>query len=788
MMARSGVEIRTETARDSFTGRGEPWLRVRTVGLAVVLGGAVLLFAHLVNQHYPLKDWLFFRYALAWLLSLVFFGSSLIGGYGLLAWVGVRSLPKREELALASAVGVLSFGLLVFFLGQLHLLGVAGFVAIPALLVAAGWRRTARDLPRIVRRVKKLEISLPLWSLAPWALAVLGVGLIYAQILTPDTIGFDERWYHLPIAQRYALTGSTGRFEEGFWQQANPHLASYLYTWAFLTPNVLLFDRLEICLHLELVLFLATLAQVPLLARRLAPGLRQPLSALALLTFPSIYLYDGNLHAGADHVAAFFAIPTALASIRCFRDFRPVNAALVAICLGALVLTKFTALIVAAPPVVVLGARGVWLAARGRRHALRGLLTLTAAGLAVTTPLWLRNLIWFGDPVYPFLHRALHVHPWNPDAEGPLAVLQSFMRTGSWTKADLYEALKTTVSFSFVPNDWYVLHRDVPIFGSLFTLTLPCLLFLRRPGRLLAAHACIMLSIFTWYMLHHFDRYLQAVLPWMAATMAACLARVWETGWLARGPLLVLLALQVTWGGDVPFFRTHNLIGDSPLRVAEAFLATGFEKKPDRLVRYEPLGSIGKATPKNAVILAHDVITILGLDRNWVTDVHESRFSYGVLRTPARIHRELEALGVTHLVWSGNALGRDTLASDFAFLDYALHDTEDQRVFGGYTLSRLPRQAPRADEEDPRVALFTCGTPYPSGVYRLSQLRLPVLHPGPPPHGEPLPADPSAALASSRFVGIERPCHAAVQAGPRFRFAARRGNLEIYVTASPGGR
>ncbi len=781
MMARSALVLQIAKLRGRITER-DSLPGARTLGLAALLVAAIFFLAFQVNQHFALKDWLFFRYARAWLVALLFFGSSLVGGYGLLGHVRGRSWPAREELTVAAGVGVLAFGLLVFLVGLVRGLGLVSFWAIPALLVAIGWKRCARNVPRFARRVREFDLHLPPWKVLAWGLAVLAFGLLYIQILTPETFGFDERWYHLPMAQRYALTGATTRFEEGFWQQANPHLASYLYAWAFLTPKVLLFDRLEACVHIEFVLFLATFAQVPLLARRLAPKLRHPLSALVLLTFPSIYLYDGNVHGGADHVAGFFAIPTALAALHSYRDFRPANVAVLALSVGALVLTKFTALAVVLPPVLVLSARGLWLVAKARPGALAGLATLVGVGVVISAPLWLRNLLWFGDPLYPFLHRYLSVHPWNADAAGPLAVLQSFMRTGSWTSADLLQALKVTFTFSFVPNDWYVLHRDVPIFGSLFTLTLPCLLFLRRPARLVVAHACIMLAIFVWFMLHHFDRYLQAVLPWMAATTAACFARIWQAGWLARWPLLGLVGLQVVWGSDVPFFRTHNLLNDSPVRVAASFLSSGFHQQPSRLIPYEPFGTIGAATPKKAVILAHDVITILGIDRNWVTDVHQSRFSYGVLRTPVNVHRELSGLGVTHLLWSGQALARDTLASDFAFLGYALNYTEDQRVIAGYTLGRLPKAPPADGEVDPRVVIFSCGSPYPSGIYRLSQLRLPVLNPGPSPRGDPLPADPALALTSAGFVGVERTCHPAVVLGDRFRIAASRGGMELYVS------
>src|SRR6187399_1173502 len=133
------------------------WVRrgenARALGLGVVLLGGVVLFGGVVNAHYPIGDWLFFHYALAWLLALVFLGASFVGGYGLLEHLGGTTLPKREELTLAPALGVLAFGLLVFFIGLVGGLWAGSFYAIPALLVAVGWGRASRDFPRFVRHL-----------------------------------------------------------------------------------------------------------------------------------------------------------------------------------------------------------------------------------------------------------------------------------------------------------------------------------------------------------------------------------------------------------------------------------------------------------------------------------------------------------------------------------------------------------------------------------------------------------------------------------------------------------
>src|SRR5262249_11120061 len=143
------------------------------------------------------------------------------------------------------------------------------------------------------------------------------------RILAPNGIGYDARWYHLPIAEHYAAHGGVGRFDDGWYAGTLPHLASFLYTWAYLLPRPLAFHQISLAQHVEFVVFLATLAQIPILVRRLLPDTRATGSWCALFLFPGLFVFDSNLIAGADHVAALFAIPIFLALLRARRSLEP---------------------------------------------------------------------------------------------------------------------------------------------------------------------------------------------------------------------------------------------------------------------------------------------------------------------------------------------------------------------------------------------------------------------------------------------------------------------------------
>lgn len=756
--------------------------RLRGAALPAVLFTGTALFAAVVHRLYPIQSWLFWRYLGYWIGALAWAAACLSGGFAVVS--RVRGMPLGQQLTIGLAVGVLGFSLGIFVLGLLRCLNVWTGVALPVAMSAAGWPALARSSERLRECLRgRLFGSLPVLSLPVLGVGLLGVTILYLQLLTPENFSFDVRWYHIPMAQRYALRGAVERFEEGFWIGAYPQLTTYVYTWAFLLPRMVLFDRLELCAHLEFVLFLSTLAQIPVLVRVLLPTARETvvgLSWVAIFLFPKIFLYDSNLHAGADHVAGFFAIPIALTFLRSWRELSSGNVIVFGLCASAAYLTKYTAVTIVIPPALTLLCRGVYVTARRRdRAASLGLASLVAVPVLLTSTHWLKNFLWYGDPVFPLLHSKLALRPWTEDAAYQLQLLAGVARPGTLTREGLLEALRATFDFAFVPNDWYVLSRDYPVFGAAFTLLLPTVVLVPKLWRVAWLFALSMAAVFVWYLLSHYDRFLQTILPWMVCATAAAVICIWQQGTLARLALVPLLALQIIWGGDTPLYRTHNQINDSPLRKTTQFLASGFEGVPHRLYVYEPLYSLGKSLPRDARVLAHDLIMILGIDRDWVTDLHQTKISYGRLLTPAKVHAELTALGVTHLVWPDASLGRDSLAGDLAFTNYAtLYGIEHQRI-GGYNVVRLP-PAPPASPSDYSVAVLACGGPYRTGLYRLSQLTVPVVGKVKAPRPVSPLTSMAAALEQGEMIVVDTACHSD-RPSSAFRIIYRRDSQELYA-------
>src|ERR1019366_6412329 len=87
------------------------------------------------------------------------------------------------------------------------------------------------------------------------------------------------------------------------------------------------------------------------------------------------------------------------------------------------------------------------------------------------------------------------------------------------------------------------------------------------------------LGVAVWFLTSHQDRFLQSLVPWMAACTAAMLALAWRMGALVRGAVAMLVALQLVWGGDVYFYRQPTMAGDNPLKALVDHLGAGQEHR-----------------------------------------------------------------------------------------------------------------------------------------------------------------------------------------------------------------
>jgi hypothetical protein len=731
---------------------------IRGIGMPLVLAAGTALFLLQMHQHYPIGQWLFWRYASYWLCCALLAVASLSAGHAILVRLLRRTLPLAEHFTLAFAVGVLSFALGWFVLGLLHLYSSVTFFVWPVLLAASGAKsmwRFGRRLRRHRRPTSREHTGLVRYlELGLFGLGVIALLLLYAPILTPNNVAYDARWYHLAIAERWAMTGAITRFDEGWFPGATPHLASYLYSWAFSIPKKALFDQVELAAHVEFTLFLATLAGIPPLVRRLARSRgRARVSWVALFAFPGIFLYDSSLLGAADHVAAFFAVPIFLTLLRAWPALDWRWSALFGLMLAGPLLTKYTAVGLVIVPSLAIAFRAVVLLVRALRSGGAAKVPLLAVAvvfvttLVATAPHWLQNVVYYGNPVYPFASAWFPSRPWTPDTADRFWAFTGPEWSAERSWRGVLATLKAMVTYSFIPNDWPAFHRDVPVFGSLFTLTVPCLLFLKRPWRMASLYAAGHVAILAWYWIFHQDRYLQAFLPWMAAAVAAVAISAWRLGWASRVAVVALGSAQLVWGGDVPFIPGHAMLGGTPLTAVIQLVTSGYRgATTDRFDNYGAFGRVRKLVKPGAIVLIHEEHIQLGVGAATVSDwgPWQGGVSYGQAPAPFEMYDLYRRLGVTHLFWAPQlSRATDSFAGDLAFHLFAHRYAENVTNLGDHLFGEVPAKRPPATDFHDRVLFLDCNpSSYEPGLYRLRDLKVSVLATPRPASDFPKPLEP----------------------------------------------
>ncbi|MEZ4454344.1 MAG: hypothetical protein R3B09_33130 [Nannocystaceae bacterium] len=753
----------------------------------------------------PLGDWLLWRYLDYWLCAAVVALACVGAGERVVLGLCGRIRGLHGHLFVSFVVGLLLLGLLLFAAGILQLYGTACFYAAPALLLAFGAPRLVA-LYGLLRRLRRLARPR---ARGPWPLAILGFGLIawlmiYAGVMTPENVMFDSEWKHVASAESYAAHGGIFRYGQGYMFGARPQLATYLYTWAFLLPGGLLFDKITLCGHLEFMIFaVTTLVGIPAMVRRLIPGPDPSLVWAARFLFPGVFLYDSNLSIGADHIAAAFAIPIFLVTQELLRRaFRLREAALLGLLAAGVVLTKETAAVILLPPTALaltIGAiQQAWRRRRGpgalfeRQRWIAAAAVIIGVGVVVSAPLWLKNLLWYGDPLYPNLYKVFDGRPWSADSSYLLEWGFFDYQWRGWHQGEggLLDTLRVLFTWSFEPHDWAHFHGRRPVVGSLLTLLLPCLLLLPRTRKLWIVALWIHVGIAAWFQALPQDRYLQVLMPWMAALTAAILIHAWRCR--VRVAIAVLVAVQIAWGGDV-YFLSRNMLP----RVVELFAASNDPVALSRrLVTQEHHAEVGRGLPPGSRILIHEKHPRLGTGAVTLGDWQTYQFglSYGLMGSPRELWEAYKALGVTHLYWvEHRSRAWDSVAGDLMFFDMALRLAEAPRQVDNAWIAELPGAPPEgADTFDDRVLVAGCERGYASGEYRIADLRVPTF--GPAATEFPRPRVPfESAIAAIRrareyrYVVADPEClpHPGAWLPRTFQLAAKREDVPRLTDEPP---
>src|SRR5688572_759989 len=250
-----------------------PKIGLRSLGVLALLVAALAVFAKVVEPHYPFEHWLFFRYAGYWICTLACLGGAIGVGHVTVERLFRLRLPFHEAVVCALAVGLFEFELGMLVVGALNGFRAPTFMLMPLAFLAGGSEGIRSLVARGIRLFRSARPPQTALGLLSVGFGLLVLAAIYFAMLSPENVQFDSRWKHMSLAEDWVAHGGLRRKEEGWLFAARPHMTSLLYAWAFLLPGTArLFDKMLLCAHLELGVFLVTtFFGIPALVRRLVP-------------------------------------------------------------------------------------------------------------------------------------------------------------------------------------------------------------------------------------------------------------------------------------------------------------------------------------------------------------------------------------------------------------------------------------------------------------------------------------------------------------------------------------
>jgi len=729
------------TTKRTQTDPRPRWIisNARSIVAACFCVVAIGAFATELDEVYAIGDWLAWPVLMLWTYTLLFSAACVSVGHTLLVRLFRVRIPVVETWALGFPLGLASFGFAMYLLGAVGGFRPLPMLLLPFVLLAAG----ARDLPRLwlrtvraSRRHQPVTLRGRLWALGLLGFGGIGCFILYLIIFSPLAIGFDASWYHFPVAHDYVRHGRLVGFP-GDYVRTLPHLDSLVYTWAFAVPGTTTPFDWMLALHLEYSVVLWSAVGIAAATRWMVRDDRLKGSWVALFLFPQIFAFGFSVTGGADHFVGLWAVPVFLATMRALPRLDLRWCALVGVTAGGAVQSKYQAVYVISACALMLIVR--WCVLAVRLRARRGIDSVAAvtlgrapfvvigAAIFVAAPHFVKNAIFYANPFYPFAQSV--VRSSSPTHPRAAELFENMLgETANHPKGEgtqrVWNTLELLYDFSFEPHYTVGWVADWPVFGSLFTLLLPCLLLVRRPGRIAAGALVCLVTLIIWSNTYLTDRYLVAVTPLFAATTAAIVVQVWRLGAVARVGLVPLVALQIVWGSDHWVWS-----GKKAIEGTMSLARSGWEERTDdekRFPYWRTFRKVTAETPPGAKILIRGSRPTLGIDRDVVEDLqwNQALLWYEPIHDTRELWQLYRDAGITHLLWLPEVHYSGTIQSSvlFALLVNGRDTVGEHQRIDGWRMMPLPEQPPASGA--PIEVLVQGLRFYPDGLYKVQDLRI----------------------------------------------------------------
>lgn len=536
----------------------------RSIAIGIIGVVALAISIFYLDLHYPVQTWLAWTLATIWGWQLVLAVSFIFSGHTVVVrWLGIQPRSLVDLLALAIPTGAVTFAMGIFMAGFLGFLQPAFAVTWPLILVLATClieRNRFATLGAWLRRHKPRCVPIDSFHIVATLFGLLALGLAYLQNFSPISMTYDAKWTHLAIAQDYAREGRIVPFLAD-WPKNLPHLGSIINTWSFLVPGLdIPAAKYMMALHTEFAFFLWTLVSVAAAMKRI--GGWRPGAWAVMFLFPALFVYDHCLGGGADHFLAFFAVPVFLALLETVETGATRWWILLAIVMSGAVLTKMQAVLMVVPAMAILSAiliRDVVKRLRNKKwHGGRsiwiGPFAATMTAFVLTAPQFIKNLVYFRNPFYPFGQNIFTGStPTMPDA-----VLLADYVLRSWSMhppSTLWQQVRSLVQAVAT----FPCHPKASESGALFAVGLVLAPFLPRARRIWFGMLFAFGALVTWNLTYPQSRNLQGVLPVFAVVTGAALVSAFRFGKIAKIGLGALVILQIVAGFDSLFANSDRI-------------------------------------------------------------------------------------------------------------------------------------------------------------------------------------------------------------------------------------
>ncbi len=492
------------------------------------------------------------------------------------------------------SVFLLAFGLLAeaFASGTVAVLGSVGWFRLPVVasllaVVHLGVRRGGSEPRPLAQLLGDLRVGRRFEPIAAAAVVVFLalVGLVVLNQVRYTVQDADSMWYHLPMAGEYVRTGSIRPVEAvPLIGRAYPGFRQAILAFLSLASGN---EHLALIGGLESAMLAAAVYAV---ARAFAADAKVAIAA-AVYAATTPVVAGATSTQGNDISLAVHLLLAVLFGSRWLATGARGEAWLAGLALGALATTKFSG------PGYAVAILGVLVVQHGWRQlrAARGRVHLAVAAALVAGPWFGRNLLVYGNPLYP----ARLMLGGQVVFDGPLASDYFAPTTLGWNVAPLFAA-----AHQFVEA-----HGVLAVLGVLAPVVVLLGVLLRRTGlRSSLAMAALPTALFAAFLHHPFNQpgfgasYIHRYLiGWYSISMAALAVGLSAWPWLRRPAAMVLLLGVACSAGEATRFAVPVLVATVVATVGLCWprLRVALDAFGDRVVRLRlpPLLVVAAAIP-----------------------------------------------------------------------------------------------------------------------------------------------------------------------------------------------